>query len=174
MVSRRHMFQFVCWSDWQITQFLVYQRFHIQFCIFLDSNAFQFHLETAPGLNGIPYKVYKKCPKISKFFFNIFQACFRRCKVPIQWWSAQEIYIPKVSSPSGNKLSDFRSIALWNVEGKLCFSLVSKCLEAHLIHNNKLINNSIQKSCIENIPGCWERLSMVWHALKEARPKSLI
>ena len=82
----------------------------------------------APGLNGIPYKVYKKCPKISKFLFKIFQTCFKRCEIPIQWRSAQEIYIPKVSSPSKNKLSDFRPIALLNVEGKLFFSLVSKRL----------------------------------------------
>ena len=126
---------------------------------------------SAPGLNGIPYKVYKKCPKISKFLFKIFQTCFKRCEIPIQWRSAQEIYIPKVSSPSENKLSDFRPIALLNVEGKLFFSLVSKRLEAHLIHNNKIIDNSIQKGCIEKIPGCWEHLSMVWHALKEARAK---
>ena len=59
---------------------------------------------SAPGLNGIPYKVYKKCSKINKFLFNIFQACFKRREIPIQWQSAHEIYIPKVSSPSENKL----------------------------------------------------------------------
>ena len=123
---------------------------------------------SAPGLNGIPYKVYKKCSKITKFLFKIFQACFKRCEIPIQWRSAQEIHIPKVSNPSENKLSDFRPIALLNVEGKLFFSLVPKTLKTHLIHNNKFINNSIQKGCMEKIPGCWEHLSMVWHALKEA------
>ena len=123
----------------------------------------------APGLNGIPCKVYKKCPRISQFLFKIFRACFKRCEIPIQWPSAQEIYIPKVSSPSENKLSDFRPIALLNVEGKPFFNLVSKHLETHLIHNNKFINNSIQKGGMEKIPGCCEHLSMVWHALKEAR-----
>ena len=126
---------------------------------------------SAPGLNGIPYKVYKKCPKIRKFLFKIFQTCFKRCEIPIQWRSAQEIYIPKVSSPSKNKLSDFRPIALLNVEGKLFFSLVSKRLEAHLIPSNKFIDTSIQKGCMEKIPGCWEHLSMVWHVLKEARAR---
>ena len=55
---------------------------------------------SAPSLNGITYKVYKTCTKISKFLFKNFQACFKRCEIPIQWQSAQEIYIPKVSSPS--------------------------------------------------------------------------
>ena len=103
------------------------------------------------------------------FFFKIFQACFKRCEIPIQWESAQEICIPKVSSLSENKLSDFRSIVRLSVEGKPFFSLVSKRLDTHLIHNNKFINNFIQKSCMEKVPGCWEHLSMVWHALKEAR-----
>ena len=40
---------------------------------------------SAPGLNDIPYKVYKKCSKISKFLFKIFQACFKRCEITIQW-----------------------------------------------------------------------------------------
>ena len=62
---------------------------------------------SAPCLSDISYKVYKKCPKISKFLFKIFKTCFKRCKIPTQWQSAQEIYIPKVSSPSENKLSDF-------------------------------------------------------------------
>ena len=124
---------------------------------------------SAPGVNGIPCKVYKKCSEISKFLFKIFQACSKRCQIPIQWRSAQEIHIPKVSNPSENKLSDFHPVALLNVEGKLFFSLVSKRLETHLIHNNKFINNSIQKGCMVKIPGCWEHLSMVSHALKEAR-----
>ena len=68
----------------------------------------------------------------------------------MQWQSAQEIYVPKVSSPCVNKLSDFRLIGLLNVEGKLFFNLVSKCLETHQIHNDEFIN-------------------MVWHALNEAR-----
>ena len=38
----------------------------------------------APGLNAIPYKVYKNCSKITKFLFKNFQACFKRCEIPIQ------------------------------------------------------------------------------------------
>ena len=39
---------------------------------------------SAHGLNGICYMVYKKCSKIGKFLFKIFQACFKRCKILIQ------------------------------------------------------------------------------------------
>ena len=42
---------------------------------------------------------------------------------------------------------------------------------AHIIKNNKFINSSIQKGCMEKVPGCWEHMSMVWSALNEARTK---
>ena len=38
---------------------------------------------SAPGLNGTPYKVYKKCPKTSKFLLKIVQACLKRGQIPI-------------------------------------------------------------------------------------------
>ena len=74
---------------------------------------------SAPVLNGIPYKVYKKCLKTSKFLFKIVQACYKRCQIPTQWQSAQEIYIAKVSTPCDTNILDFRPIALLNVEVKL-------------------------------------------------------
>ena len=110
---------------------------------------------SALGLNGIPDKVYQKSSKVNKFIFRNFQACSKRCKIPIQWQIAQEVCIPKVGSPSKSELSDFRPIALLNVERKLFFRLVSKRLESHLTHSNKFISNSIQKGCMEKIPSCW-------------------
>ena len=123
---------------------------------------------SSPGLNGIPYKVYKNCPKISSFLFNVFKCCFNHCIVPIQWRHAMEVYIPKTKTPSNSNVKDFRPIALLNVEGKLFFSLLSHRLEKHIIQNNKFINSSVQKGCVDKVPGCWEHMSMVWSALKEA------
>ena len=50
------------------------------------------------------------------------------------------------------------------------FSSVSN-VETHLIHNNKFINISLQNCCMEKVAGCWEHLTIVWHALKEARAR---
>ena len=124
---------------------------------------------SAPGYNVIPYKVCKKCTKINSFLFNVFKSCVKNCVIPIQWRYAKEIYIPKSKTPSESNIKDFRPIALLNVEGKLLFSLISKRLEAHLIANNSFINTSIQKGCMEKVPGCWEHMSTIWSALKEAR-----
>ena len=84
-----------------------------------------------------------------------------------------EHHIPKTDQPSPSKVGDFRPIGLLNVEGKLLFSLISKSLEKHIIANNKFINTSVQKGCMEKVPGCWENISMVWGALKEARCNKL-
>ena len=51
------------------------------------------------------------------------------------------------------------------------FTLISKRYESHLVQNNKIINLSVQKGCMEKVLGCWEHLSMVWSVLKEARSK---
>ena len=59
-------------------------------------------------------------------------------------------------------------IALLNVEGKLF-----RRLETHLINNNKFINKSVQKGCMEKVPGCLAHISMVWTTLKEVKFKNL-
>ena len=94
--------------------------------------------------------------------------------IPLQWRSAKEIYIPKVNPPTAHNTSDFRPIALLNVEGKLFFSLVSRHLEKHLINSNKVISKSVQKGCMEKVLWCWEHISMAWAALKEANPKTYL
>ena len=80
-----------------------------------------------------------------------------------------EFFILKTKPPSSSNIKGFCPIALLNVGGKLFFSLVSKRLENHVISYNKFINTTIQKGCIEKVPGCWEHMSMVWSALKEAK-----
>ncbi|XP_057297663.1 uncharacterized protein LOC130628696 [Hydractinia symbiolongicarpus] len=100
---------------------------------------------SSPRLNQIPYTVYKNCPHIASFFFNIFQACLKKSFIPVQWRIASEVYIPKNNTPCPSNIKDFRPIALLNVEGKLFFSLISKRLESHIIKKNNFINTSIQK-----------------------------
>ena len=73
---------------------------------------------SAPGINMIPYKVYKCCPNICDYLFRLFKSCFKNCVIPIQWRIAREVYIPKSKDPDSNNIKDFRPISLLNVEGK--------------------------------------------------------
>ena len=115
---------------------------------------------SAPGINKIPYKVYKKCPNICSYLFRLFKSCIKNCVVPLQWRMASEVYIPKNKNPDSTNINDFRPISLLNVEGKLFFSLVSKRIENHIFRNN-IIDKSVQKGCMERVPGCWEHMSVV-------------
>ena len=126
---------------------------------------------SAPGFNMIPYIVYKKCPQICDTLFNILKRAFREGTIPTQWRAAMQQYIPKVKPPQEDEIDDFRMLGLLNVEGKLFFSLISSEIIQHVVDNNKLINQSIQKGCMPKVPGCWEHMSMVWEALKDARAK---
>ena len=121
----------------------------------------------------IPYKVYNLCPNICDYLFRLFKSCFQNCVLHVQWRIATEVYIPKSDSPDPNNIKDVRSISLLNIEGKLLFSILSKRLEKH-IYNNKLINSSIQKGCMEKVPGCWEHMSAVWDELSQERLKEVI
>ena len=62
---------------------------------------------SSPGINMIPYKVYKKCPQISSFLFKIFQSVLKVAKVPIQWRVASETFIPKIVPPQSYTLRRF-------------------------------------------------------------------
>ena len=80
-----------------------------------------------------------------------------------------EHYIPKTKPACPSNIKDFRPIALLNAERKLLFSLISKRLVKNIITNNNLINTSVEKRCVDEVPGCWQHMSMVWSAWKEAR-----
>ena len=117
------------------------------------------------GVNMLPYKAFKKCPQTASYLFKIYRSCVKLHVVPVQWRIMSEIYIPKSKHPDCNQVADFRSIALLNVEGKLFFSLISKRIQSHIVTKNNFIDRSIQKGCMEKVPGCWEHMSSVWQEL---------
>ena len=77
-------------------------------------------------------------------------------------------FIPKTKTPCPSNITDFCPLLLLNVEGKLFFNLISKGLVNCKITNNNLINTSVQKGCMNKVQGCWEHMSIMWPALKEA------
>ena len=119
-----------------------------------------------PGIDMIPYKVYKKCPRITSFLLKL-------SNVPIRWRIASKVYIPKKKPPNPSAIEDFRPIAFLNVEGKLFFSLIARQLEEHIIQKNRIINLSIQKGCMAKVPGCRQHMSLVWGELETAKSNKI-
>ena len=124
---------------------------------------------STPGPNRIPYTVYKKCPKIARFLFEIFSGVKRSRVVPLCWRVNDGIMIPKVDNPTASEIGDFRQIALLNVEGKLFWAMVADRLYDFLVTRNEFVSPRVQKGSMRKVAGCWEHTAMVWSALKDAR-----
>ena len=83
-----------------------------------------------PGSNQIPYKVYKKGPRIMNFIFRIM---FRDNVIPLNWTVSDGIMISKVQNPRQSNLADYRQVALANVKGKLFWSLIAQRFYQNLV-----------------------------------------
>ncbi len=83
---------------------------------------------SAPGPNGIPYKVYKKCEALRKYLWRLLKVVWRQDLVPLAWSEGEGVYIPKEENSS--TLDQFPPIALLNVEGKIMFRIVAERLSS--------------------------------------------
>ena len=122
--------------------------------------------KSAPGPNGIPYLVYKRCPGVARELWLYIKELWKRNTISNSWREAEGVFIPK---EEGAKTVDkFRTISLLNVEGKLFFSLKADRITSFLLKNS-LIDPSIQKGGIPGISGCLEHTSLVSQAIREAK-----
>jgi len=73
---------------------------------------------SAPGLSGVIYNIYKKCPWLLHRLWRILKVIWGRGKVAHEWRYAEGVWIPKESK----NIRQFRTISLLSVEGKILFS----------------------------------------------------
>ena len=100
---------------------------------------------SAPGPNGIPYKVYKQCPLLTRRLWKLLRVVWRRGKVADSWFEAEGCFIPK--EENAGKLGQFRTISLLNVEGKIFMAILARRLTSFFL-KNKYIDVSVQKGGI--------------------------
>ncbi|KAK7912981.1 hypothetical protein WMY93_013192 [Mugilogobius chulae] len=121
---------------------------------------------SAPGPNGIPYRLYKNAPGVLKYLWHQMKLAWKKVVIPKVWRRAGGIFIPKEKNSS--TINQFRQISLLNVEGKMFFSIVAQRLSAFLMKNN-LIDTSVQKAGISGFSGCLEHASIIWNQLQAAK-----
>nr|BAC82600.1 reverse transcriptase [Danio rerio] len=121
---------------------------------------------SAPGPSGVPYKVYKNCPKLLHRLWKALKVIWRRGKIAQPWRYAEGVYIPK--EEKSENIDQFRVISLLCVESKIFFSIVAKRLSNFLL-SNKYIDTSMQKGGIPGVPGCLEHTGVVTQLIREAR-----
>ncbi|KAJ8342789.1 hypothetical protein SKAU_G00327170 [Synaphobranchus kaupii] len=105
---------------------------------------------SAPGPNGVPYKLYKYCPGVRKILWKLLKVAWGKNIIPSEWQRAVTVFILK--EQNSNSISQFRSIALLNVEGKIFFSIMAKRLTSYLT-SNSYIDTSCQKAGVPGFPG---------------------
>ena len=122
--------------------------------------------KSAPGPNGVPYLVYKRCPGVAKLLCNYLRLLWRRNKISNAWREAEGIFIPKEDGAS--TVDKFRTISLLNVEGKLFFSMKADRITGFLTDSG-YIDPAIQKGGIPGVSGCLEHTSILSQLIREAK-----
>ena len=120
---------------------------------------------SAPGMNGILYKLYKNCPRVLRKLAVLLQQAWKKGIVPQEWCLA-DIWIPKEMQSRG--ITNFRPISLLNVEEKIFFWVLAHCMTTFLMSNH-YINTSVQKAGIPGFPGCLEHSQMIWNSILSAK-----
>ena len=121
---------------------------------------------SAPGPSGIPYRVYKKCPKLLRRLWSLLRVVWRKGTVPKCWQVAEGCLAPK--EKNSKTINQFRTISLLSVEGKIFFSILAKRLTTYML-GNKYVDTSVQKGGIPGFSGCVEHTSALTQLLHEAR-----
>ena len=126
--------------------------------------------KSAPGPNGVPYLLYKRCPKVLGWLHKMLKSAWNNLVISDQWMVAEGVYIPKEQNSS--TIDQFRPISLLNVEGKIFFSVMASRLTKYL-RDNGYINVSVQKGGIPGISGCLEHATMIWEAIQRVKSEKL-
>ncbi|XP_035683116.1 uncharacterized protein LOC118420431 [Branchiostoma floridae] len=121
---------------------------------------------SAPGPSGIPYRVYKKCPKLTRRLWSLLKVVWRKKKVPQEWKKAEGVFCPK--QEKAVNIEQFRTISLLSVEAKIFFAIVAKRLLEYMMSND-YIDTSIQKGGVPGCSGCLEHTSILSQLIQEAK-----
>ncbi|GFO23891.1 reverse transcriptase [Plakobranchus ocellatus] len=125
---------------------------------------------SAPGPNGVPYLLDKRCPNVLKKLHKLLRSAWKNIKISKEWMTVEGVYIPKEQDSKG--INQFRPISLLNVEGKIFFSIIASRLTKYLTENG-YINISVQKGGIPEVSGCLEHATMIWEAIQSATSEKL-
>ena len=124
--------------------------------------------KSAPGNNGIPYTVYKRCPGISQNLWHLLRGGFKGEQYPDNCRYFEGIYIPKADGDFGP--STGRPISLGNIQGKIYLAVLANRL-TNFVVSNGFVDLSVQKGGVPGVHGCTEHFGAMWEVLKDAKMK---
>ncbi len=122
--------------------------------------------KSAPGPNGVPYTVYKRCERTKRFLFGILTDLWRVKRIPKVWTIGESVLIAKTNDL--NDPAKFRNITKTNTSGKLNMGMLADKMMDYMIDNG-YIDKSIQKGFLRKTPGCVEHTQALLEELKDAK-----
>ena len=122
--------------------------------------------KSAPGGDGVSYKVYKNCQKLKHLLFVLLSALWKKREIMNNWCRAEGIYLPKQENAEG--IGQFRPISLLNIHGKIYFGILATRI-VKFLQANGYVNESVQKAGLPGIPGCIEHAYSIWEAIQNAK-----
>nr|XP_032528131.1 uncharacterized protein LOC116778294 [Danaus plexippus plexippus] len=122
--------------------------------------------KSAPGPDGIPYIVFKKCPSVRKHLTYIYDKIWSRKQIPECFGKAIFVLIPKKDRVTDPK--DTRPIALTNTISKIFFSVLQTRMTRFML-SNRYFRPNHQKGFLPGISGCLEHNTLLSESLKDAR-----
>ena len=134
----------------------------------LDDFVRKSRAKSAPGGDGVSYKVYKYCDRLRHKLFLLLKELWQKESLVDEWCNAEGIYLPK--EENSEAIGDFRPISILNVDGKIYMGMIAKRTVDYL-QRNGYINESVQKAGVPGIPGCIEHAYSIWDIIQEAKKK---
>ncbi|MEL7079400.1 MAG: Ulp1 family isopeptidase, partial [Cyanobacteria bacterium J06582_2] len=122
--------------------------------------------KSAPGPNGVPYLVYKRCPGVARLLFSYLKGMWKKNAISDSWQEAEGLFIPK--EDGATVVEKFRTVSLLNVEGKLYFGMQADRLVTYTLANG-YIDTSIQKGGVPAVSGCMEHTAILSQLIREAK-----
>ncbi|KAK0154155.1 hypothetical protein N1851_003779 [Merluccius polli] len=107
--------------------------------------------QSAPGPNGIPYKMYK----LRRRHWKLLRVAWRKNFLADGWLVAEGCFIPK--EENSTEIKQFQTISLLNVEGKIFFGILLWRLTTFMLDNDYMYTSD-QKG---GVPGCLEHTSVI-------------
>ena len=123
---------------------------------------------SAPGLNGIPYLLYKRCDQVRRLLWTLLQRIWVERKIPSTFQVGRVRLLPKSSDTSHPK--HMRPISVLNSEGRLFWTVFQKRLSCYMLDNG-YISPRFQKGFLEGVAGCVEHTTVQWEMLQHAKRK---
>ena len=107
--------------------------------------------KSAPGGNGVSYKVYKYCNQLRYKLYLLLKKLWKEKALVDDWTYAEGVYLPK--EENATTIEQFRPISTLSVGCKIYMGILARRTMTFL-RQNKFINEEVQKAGIPSLPDC--------------------